>query len=498
MSAIQNGMRIGVITLGALLGLAGATGVAAAQTARPPVPAPVPMPAPVVKPVPVPAPAVLLDPIALDQWRLSMDDFKLSLPDFNMTIANAKVAQDAARDALENMKFVYDFDPRFGPHFVDQQMVYASGDYNAGKDYINRGQYDQAIVRFERVIAKKADNVDGSLYYKAYAQYKLGKTDEALTTIAALRKDYAQSAYMPDAKALETLARQRAGKPVNPADVDDDELKVLAINGIKNTDPERAIPQLESVLKSANTPRVKRQAIYVLASIENPRAYQVLLGYAKGAGNPDLQLDAIRYLTASRKNQQTSAKDLQEIYQGTQDNNVKMAIIGAWRSSGNSPALTQVVSSGQQPMMIRQSALSGLANILGPQDLYTLYEKETNKDLKLQMVSVFGSMQAFDQLNRVIKTEKDPEVRRRALRALGMMKTEKTGQILVDLYGSETDVDAKRSIISSLGGQNNAEGLVAIARKETSVQLKTEIVRKLADMAPRSKVAADYLMEIIR
>ncbi len=186
------------------------------------------------------------------------------------------------------------------------------------------------------------------------------------------------------------------------------------------------------------------------------------------------------------------------IYQSTQDTDVKLAIISALRTTRNQLALTNIMSSSNSPTIVRTSALNGLTGILSPQDLWTLYEKETNKDLKLQMVSAFGSMQAVDQLTRIVKSEKDPEVRRRALRSLGNMKTEKTGQMLVDLYGSEQDVEAKKSIISSLGNQNNAEGLVAIARKESSLPLKTEIVRKLSEMAPRNKVAADYLMEIIK
>ena len=38
------------------------------------------------------------------------------------------------------------------------------------------------------------------------------------------------------------------------------------------------------------------------------------------------------------------------------------------------------------------------------------------------------------------------------------MKTEKTGQMLVDLYGSEQDVEAKKSIISSLGEPEQRRG----------------------------------------
>jgi HEAT repeat protein len=473
-------------------------GVATAQTViRPPVP-----PTPVVAPMPMPAPMprlVTVPDIALPPMTIDLGEIQTNV---SQALVNAKIARDAValidfegmRHDLESMK--WDFN-----HDLQQSFSYSTsgdGDYSAAKDLLYRRQYEQAIVRFDRVIAKKGANVDGSLYWKAYAQFKLGKTDDSIATISQLRKDHAQSRYLSDAKALEADARRRAGQPVNPADFDDEEMKVLAIQGIQNTDPERAIPLIEGVLNSTNSLRLKRQALYVLAQSTQPRAYQILLNYAKGAGNPDLQLEAIRYLTANR-NKQTNIKDLMDIYQTTQDTPVKLAIISALRSTQNSTALSQIVRSGDStPIVLRTSALNGLTGILSPQDLWTLYEKETNKELRLQMVSAFGSMQAVDQLTRVIKTEKDPDVRARALRALGNMKSDKSGQMLVDLYGSEQDVTAKKSIISSLANQGNAEGLVAIARKEPTLPLKTEIVRKLSEMAPRSKVAADYLMEIIK
>jgi HEAT repeat protein len=115
------------------------------------------------------------------------------------------------------------------------------------------------------------------------------------------------------------------------------------------------------------------------------------------------------------------------------------------------------------------------------------------------MVSAFSSMQAFDQLVQIVKTEKDPAVRARAVRALGGMKTDKTGQILADLYGSDQDLETRKSVISAFANQNNAEGLVAIARKETNKELRYLIVERLSSLARNgSKVAGDYLAEIIR
>ncbi len=110
----------------------------------------------------------------------------------------------------------------------------------------------------------------------------------------------------------------------------------------------------------------------------------------------------------------------------------------------------------------------------------------------------FGALRAVEQLNQVLRTEQDADVRRQAIRSLGGIKGEQTSGALVALYGRETSPEAKRSIIAALGSQNNAEALIQIARTEKSLDLSRDIVRRLTEMAPKSKVAADYLMEIIK
>jgi HEAT repeat protein len=384
--------------------------------------------------------------------------------------------------------------------------------YNTGKDLLGRRDYEQAITRFDRVIADKGEHVDGALYWKAFSQYKLGRSDDSLATLAQLRRDHAQSAYLTDAKTLEADVRKLAGQPVNPAAMDDDELKILAISGIQRSDPERAVPLLEGVLSATNSLRVKRQALYVLAMSTQPRAHQILLSYAKGAGNPDLQIEAVRYLANSQT--KMSSADLIQIYQAARDRSVKLAILG---SSGSGlqtysfapssletwgakpfPGVDTVRSTAPVTVVSGSSLARGRAGLLAPQDLWLLYEKETDKDLRLSIVNALANTQAVEQLGRVIRTEKDVEVRRRATRALGNIKSDATGRILTDLYASDSDIEARKTIIAALAAQNNAEGLIAIARKETSLPLKTEIVRRLSEMAAKSKVAADYLMEIIK
>lgn len=470
-----------LILCATLLGLPVA---AAAQTAPPP---PVP-PRPPAAPRAVVTPE-LVAPVLEDAIRAAREGVfagALAL-DQQAVREQTQQAMAEAQRAMEEMR----------GQLSDMRLPFAAGDYNIGLSYLSQRKYEQAIARFDKVVAEKNERADGALYWKAYAQYKLGQADQAQAALAKLRTDFAQSRYLTDARALEADVRKSAGQPVNPATVDDDEIKLLAIQGIQSSDPERAVPLLEGVLASTNSLAVKKRALYVLALSDHPKARQILLNYAKGAGNPDLQVEAIRYVGIGH-NRQTTGADLRQIYESTQDVNVRTAVISAFRSAGDRSALLAFAGEVEAPIVVRQQAISGLTSMAAQQELWALYQKEGNKDLRMQMVGAFGSMQALDQLNQVIRTEKDPDVRLRAVRGLGNMKSDKTGQALVDMYGTETNVAAKKAVISALGLQHNAEALVAIARKETNLDLKRAIVQQLSSMAPRSKAAADYLMEIIK
>ncbi|MEO7192474.1 MAG: tetratricopeptide repeat protein [Vicinamibacterales bacterium] len=375
------------------------------------------------------------------------------------------------------------------------RFAVSSDTYSSGLNALNQRQYDRAISAFDRVVAAKGARSDAALYWKAFAQFKLGKSDEALASLAQLRKDYAQSPYLNDAKVLDADARRSTGQRINPANLDDDEIKLLAIQGIQKS-PE-AVPLLEGVINATNSLALKKRALYVLALSPDARAHQVLLRYAKGAGNPDLQIEAVRYL-ASRGEQQTSSTELREIYDASADLNVKLAVLEAYRSSSNKPALLAIVGATNAPPEVRARAISMLPGLASADELASLYQKETDRALRMQLLSALGSTRAVDQLAQIARSEKDSPLRVRAIRSLGSSRVDQSRQLLLDLYAGEQDKDARKAIINAMGDQNNVEGLVALARKETTVELKTEIVRRLAEMAPKSKPAADYLMEVIK
>jgi hypothetical protein len=415
----------------------------------------------------------------------------------------AELAREDARYAADQVRATRDFTApmRFEPFFQDGMMKMGmqdseSGIYSSAMNMLlqNPPNYEQAIVRFDRTIAQKGAHADGALYWKALSQYKLGKTEDAVASIAALRKDYPQSKYLNDAKVLEADVR----KP-RPETIDgDDEIKLLAIQGIQNSDPAKAAQLAGTILSGTNSLQLKRRALYILALSDQPSAHDLLLNYAKGNGNPDLQREAINYLATRRTKQPTTSNDLRQIYESTQDPTIRRAIIDAYRTTGDKASLLTVASTMGASTDIRSQAIRNLSDVAAPTDLWTLYQKEENKDLRISMVRAFSSMGAVDQLLQIAKSDKDPEVRQQAVRSLGSQKVDRTGTTLVDMYSSESDKNAKMAIISALGNQNNDVGLVAIARKETKdLELKKAIVSRLMEMAGRSKVAADYLMEVL-
>jgi HEAT repeat protein len=473
--------------------------VVAAQTppppptppALPPAPAPVAAPATPVPPLRTPRP--VLAPMPMDVWAIE-DALRAA----DWARIDAVAAREAAAQALDHARVIT---PTLRPHefdfhYQDAVSLTRSGDssYSSCLSLVSQRKYDDAVVRCDRVIQQKGPRTDAALYWKAYAQYQVRKNEDALATLAQLRKEYPQSQYLRDAKVLENDVRR-----VDPTTLVDPEVKLLAIQSMQHQDPEKAIPLLEGVLNATNAPNVKRNALFVLAQSTHPRARQIILSYAKGQGTPDLQLEAIRYLRTTSKDRQATANELRQIYESTNDLTVRRAIISAYTDMSDRMSLVSIASTSTAPVALRSQAISGLSNVAAPSELWALYAKETEKDLKLQMVSAFRSMQAFDQLVQIVKTEKDPTVRAAAVRALGGMKTDKTGQILADLYSSDQDVETRKAVISAFASQNNAEGLVAIARKETNKELRYLIVERLSGLARNgSKAAADYMAEIIR
>ena len=120
--------------------------------------------------------------------------------------------------------------------------------YERARDAIENARYERALVALDAVIAMNAARVDAALYWKAYSLAKIGRRDDALTTVADMARRFKDSRWIKDARALEVEVRQGTGQPVSPDAQSDEELKMYALNGLMQSDPERALPAIEKIL----------------------------------------------------------------------------------------------------------------------------------------------------------------------------------------------------------------------------------------------------------
>ena len=211
--------------------------------------------------------------------------------------------------------------------------------YEEGQRAIEEGRWQNAAERFAAIAAGKGTRSDAAMYWRAYALDRLGQKAEALTAAAELINQYPESKWLADARALELQVRQSAGQPVRPEAEGDEELKLLALQGLQHSDPEQAVPMIEKILQGPQSPRLKQRALFVLAQSNSPRARQVLTTIARGGSNPDLQQRAIQYLGVhgGRENREILA----EIYQSSSDVDVKRRILRSFAISGDRARVLQ-------------------------------------------------------------------------------------------------------------------------------------------------------------
>jgi len=365
--------------------------------------------------------------------------------------------------------------------------------YDEGREAIEEGRYDRAIDRFNRVIDLKGTRTDAALYWKAYSQSKLGQRAEALGTLADLQKRFGDSRWIRDAKALEVEVRQASGQTVAPQSVDDDELKLMALRGLMQSDPDQAMPIIEKMLAGANSPKVKDRALFVLSQSKSTRARDIIAGVAKGNANPDLQLRAIRYVGLMGGTD--SRQLLADVYKSSNDIAVKRAILRSFMTSSDKERLFAAAKS-ETDQSLRAEAARQLGVMHASAELAQLYQSEASVELKkaiLQAMFVGGDA---DKLIELAKSERDPELRKTAIHNLGLMKRAGTTETLTGIYASDTTPDVRKAVVNALFLQNNAGALVTLARAEKNPEMKKDIVQKLSLM--KSKEATDYLLELLK
>jgi HEAT repeat protein len=365
--------------------------------------------------------------------------------------------------------------------------------FDEGNDAIDEHDWKRAAHTFQRVAEMKMSHADAALYWLAFSEGKMGMRPEAISTLLKLKSEYPKSRWNEEAKKLDLEIRQSAGQQIEPEHVDDLELKLMALNGLMNSDPERAVPILDDILRKNKEPKLKDRALFILSQSSSAQAYEILSRVAKNGNDPDLQRRAVRYLGIMGG--ERNRKLLADLYNSSNDIDIKKSVLKSYMVSGDRQHLFTLAKAEPNPEL-RMEAINQLGLVGGRDELSELYGTESSVEVRKKILQAMFLGGSREKLFDIAKNEPNQELKLTAIRNLGLLGGERTGQFLVSLYGADTRPDVRKAIINSLFIQGNAISMVALARQEKDPQLKKAIIRQLSLMS--SKEAADYLMEYLK
>jgi HEAT repeat protein len=366
--------------------------------------------------------------------------------------------------------------------------------YADGTRAINESRWSDAVGLFNRVAQMRGEHAEGALYWKAYAENKEGQPANALNTCGELRKSYPKSRWLEECGALEIEIRGKSGDPVPPQAETDENLKLLALNALMQQDQAEAVPILQKVLSGNQSEEVKSRALFVLAQSHSPQADALIDQIAQGQSGPALQIKAIRMMAAAQGKR--ADENLASIYQHTSDAEVKRVILQSYLVTGDSSKLLESARKETDPELIK-TAIHTLGAMSAVQDLMTLYRSTNKVQTKADIINamIASGRNGVSSLTEIAQSEQDADLRRKAIRNLGIAGGMSVAPALLTVYQKNTDVETKRAAAQALFLANDAHDLVTLARGEKDLEMKQYLVQQLSLM--HNQEATQYMLEIL-
>jgi HEAT repeat protein len=372
---------------------------------------------------------------------------------------------------------------------TDEATLYADG-----TRAVNENRWQDAVRLFNRVAQMHGEHAEGALYWKAYAENKEGQPANALNTCGELRKNFPSSRWLNECGALEIEIRGKSGDPVSPQAEPDENLKLLAVNALMQQDQAQAVPILQKILSGNQSDELKSRALFVLAQSDSPQAQELIKQTAQGQSGQALQIKAIRMLATGQGRRANDT--LASIYQRSSDPHVKRVILQSYLITGDSSKLLEVARQETNPELVK-TAIQTLGAMSATQDLLTMYHATSNDETKTDIIHalVASGRDGATALSKIAESEQNPDLRRNAIRNLGIAGGMSVAPALVTIYQKNSNAETKRAAAQALFLANDAHDLVTLARGEKDMELKQYLVQQLSLM--HDQEATSYMMEIL-
>ena len=390
--------------------------------------------------------------------------------------------------------------------------------FRAAREALSRGEYARASTLFQTFEQKypRSRVAPSALYWRAFALYRAGATEELRAALAALKAQqdrYPDAASDPDAATLRTrvyaalaargdaqaaTALRAANATGETCDKEDMEVRAEALNALAQLDAPEARPTLKKVLARRDECSVtlRRRAVYILGRNGTEESAADLLEVAKNDPDAGVRSDAIMLI--ARSPGAATVKTLEQLFNESSDPRTREAALSALRAKGGPEAkrvLRAIIEKSDLPERTRAEAVLQLASLStngevaeGSQEdavfLRGMYGKTDSRTIKaaiLMGVARIGGAASDQWLMTIAKNrEEDSSLRREALSRI------KTSSLSIDelskLFDALSERELRSAVVSQLARRDDpaaVDKLIEIVRSGTDPQIRRQALAAL-------------------
>jgi HEAT repeat protein len=348
--------------------------------------------------------------------------------------------------------------------------------YQKGQSQLDNKNYQAAQQTFNLIAKDKGADQDAALYWLAYAQFKSKQDQKALKTIDRLSREHPQSRWLDDASALRVEIQDKGGKSV---DIDNEEMKLYALDSLMNSQSEKSMKILKSIITSNSSDKIKKRALFVLSQHDNPQAFEVIASLAKDDSNADLQREAIEVLGIS--GMKGALASLNEVYQTTENEAVKLKVIQSYMLSDQSELIVALAKSENNPRL-KSELIQMLGVMSNSAALSEIYQDPLFTDFRDQILESLAIGSGATALFQLIESEENQDLLVSAVEKLGIMGVDETGEYLANVYKQNDNKEVRGAVLQAMMIQSNAKGLIGLLETETDPDLKRQALRLISVM----------------
>lgn len=289
------------------------------------------------------------------------------------------------------------------------------------KNFVENEDWEKARAKFAEIISDFPQNryLDIAYYWLAYSLFQERKFPEAEQTLAELRTNFPDSAWLDEAKTLQVEINSKSGRQTaigaEEFSASDDETKAFALQNLLKTDRQTAVRQINEILGGAGdaADNLKESVLILLADDKSDWAAEKFFQVLKTEKNENVLKQALIGLRSRDKTKVLPV--VRDFLRRNENENLIDAALYALAGDGGETALATLVNLAQ----------NGESDELKQKSIIWIGEKKSEK--------------AIEELKKLYYVYSSAELKKQVQISLVEMEMTEAYQAVIGLLEGETN-----------------------------------------------------------